>query len=31
MWITLVEKVVDNVENYDLSTGIPAVYGLFTN
>ena len=30
MWITLVEKAVDNVENLDLSTGISAVNGLFT-
>ena len=30
MWITPVEKVVDNVENYELSTGIPSVCILFT-
>jgi hypothetical protein len=23
LWITVVEKPVDNVENYELSTGIP--------
>ena len=31
MWITVVDKLVDNVENFELSTGIPAVYPLFTN
>ena len=30
MWITPVDKVVDNVENSDLSTGISFVYVLFT-
>jgi len=31
MWITPVEKLVDNVENSELSTGILPVYALFTN
>ena len=30
MWITPVDKAVDNVENFDLSTGIPAIHPLFT-
>ena len=31
MWITPVDKVVDNVENSELSTGILLINGLFTN